>query len=100
MGMGVLHVPACLCTTFVPCSDGGQKEGGVGSPGTGVPDSCELSRGCRELNLGFLKAQPVLLPIEPSPAPRTGVLKQNRCDAVYGIGEKGWTCFLTIAIAC
>ena len=65
----VFCVPACLCTTSVPCSGGGQKEGGVGSPGTGIPDGCELSCGCWELNLGFLKAQPVLLPIEPSLQP-------------------------------
>lgn len=58
----VFCVPACLCTTSVACSGGGQKEGGV-------PDSCDLSGGCWELNLGFLKAQPVLLPIEPSLQP-------------------------------
>ena len=39
---------------------------GVGSPGIGVTDSCELSCGCWELNLGPLEEQPVLLTIEPS----------------------------------
>jgi hypothetical protein len=39
---------------------------GVGSPGTGVTDSCELPSGCWELNLGPLGEQPVLLVTEPS----------------------------------
>ena len=39
---------------------------GVGSPGTGVTDSCELPYGCWELNSGFLEEQPVLFTAEPS----------------------------------
>jgi hypothetical protein len=37
---------------------------GVGSPGTGVTDNCELSRRCWELNLSRLEEQPVLLTAE------------------------------------
>lgn len=33
---------------------------GVGSPGTGIIDSSELSRGCWEWNMGSLEEQPVL----------------------------------------
>lgn len=36
-------------------------EEGVGSPGTGVTDSWELSCGCWEMNLNPLKEQPMLL---------------------------------------
>jgi hypothetical protein len=35
------------------------------SSGTGVIDSCELPRGCWELNSGPLEGQPVLLTTEP-----------------------------------
>ena len=38
----------------------------VGYPETGVTDSCELSYGCWELNLGPLEEQLVLLTAEPS----------------------------------
>ena len=34
---------------------------GVGSPGTGATDNCELPCGYWELNLGPLEEQPVLL---------------------------------------
>lgn len=39
---------------------------GVGSPGTGITDNCELPCGCRELNPRPLKQQPVLVTDEPS----------------------------------
>jgi len=43
---------------------------GVGSPGTGVTDSCELPRKCWELDPGPLEEQqPVLLTSESPPAP-------------------------------
>jgi hypothetical protein len=38
---------------------------GIGSPGIGVIDSCELPCGCWELNLGPLEEQPVLLTTSP-----------------------------------
>ena len=41
----------------------------VGFPGTGVPDSCELSCGCWELNLSPLEKQSVFLTSEPSLQP-------------------------------
>jgi hypothetical protein len=41
----------------------------VGSPGTGVRDSCDLPCKCWELNLGPLEEQTVLLTTESSPAP-------------------------------
>ena len=43
---------------------------GVRFPGTGVTDSCELSCGCWELNLGPLGKQPVLQTAEPSVQPQ------------------------------
>jgi hypothetical protein len=51
-----LHV--CLCE-------------GVRYPRIGVTDSCELSIGWWELNLGPLEEQPVLLTTEPSLQPLT-----------------------------
>ena len=45
---------------------------GVGSPGTGVTDSCELPCGCWESNPHSLKEQPVLSTAEPPlQAPQT-----------------------------
>ena len=43
---------------------------GVGCPGTGVTNRCELSCRCWELNRGPLEEQPVLLTIEPSLQPQ------------------------------
>ena len=36
-------------------------EEGIGSPGTGVMETFETTRGCLETNLGTLKEQKVLL---------------------------------------
>jgi hypothetical protein len=49
---------------------------GVGSPRTGVAESCELPYGCWELNPGSLGEQPVLLTTEISlqPCPRSSML--------------------------
>lgn len=41
-------------------------EKSIGFPTSGVTDSCELSRGCLESNLGPLEEQPGLLTDEPS----------------------------------
>lgn len=45
-------VASLYCTTCVPVACGSEE--GVGSPKTGVIDSCESSRGHRELNPGLL----------------------------------------------
>ena len=45
-----------------------KPERGVGSPGTGVIDGCELSHGCWELNPGLLEEQ-LLLSTESSLRP-------------------------------
>lgn len=58
--MGVL--PACA--SHVCSALGGQKECWI--PWTGVIGSCELLRGCWELNAGPLQEQPVFLTAEPS----------------------------------
>ena len=49
----------CLCTTCMQCPL--QVEESVGSPGTGVTDSCEQPRGCWELKPCPLEEQPALL---------------------------------------
>lgn len=38
---------------------------GVGTPGTGVSEDCELCYGCWKWNLGLLQEQQVLLNISP-----------------------------------
>jgi len=53
----------CLCTMCVQCLK--KLEEGIGSPGTGVIDSCELYCQRWELNLGPLEEQPRLLITEP-----------------------------------
>ena len=58
--MFCLHV--CLCE-------------GVGSPGTGVTDSCELPCGCWVLNLSSLEEQPGLLTAEPPLQPLQCILE-------------------------
>ena len=52
---------------------------GVGSPGIGVTDNCELSHECWELNLGPLEEQPVLLTTEPSLQPCPFSSKNHIC---------------------
>ena len=47
----------------------------VGSPGTGVADSCELPCGCWVLNPSPLQEQPVLLTTEPSHQPLFSTFK-------------------------
>jgi hypothetical protein len=42
-----------------------RAEKGIGSPGSGVTDGCELVCRRRKLNLGPLKEHPVLLTAEP-----------------------------------
>lgn len=48
--MYVNVLPAYLYTTCIP---GAWRSQGVGSPRTGIVDSCELSEGCWELNVGL-----------------------------------------------
>lgn len=57
----VFYLYACLCVS-------------VGSTGTAVTDSCELPRGCWELNTCPLEEQTALLTAEPSPAPLLGTV--------------------------
>lgn len=45
----------CVCVHHVP--------GALGSPGTELTDDCELLCGLWELNLGFLKENPVIFTI-------------------------------------
>jgi hypothetical protein len=52
--MCISVLPACVSVRF---------------PGTRITDSCELLRGCWELNLGPLEEQSVLLTAEPSLQP-------------------------------
>lgn len=47
--------PMCVCAQ-PSCLESGE---GVGSPGTGVTDSCELACGYWELNPGALEEQSV-----------------------------------------
>jgi hypothetical protein len=54
--MFCLHVCLCKSVRFL---------------GTGVADSCELSNGCGELNLGPLEEQTVIVTTEPSLRPLT-----------------------------
>ena len=49
----VLFLRVCLCES-------------VRSHGTRITDSCELPRGCWELNSSLLEEKPVLLTTEPS----------------------------------
>lgn len=51
MFMGMAYLPACMSerNVYAWCCWG--PEEGVGSPETGVKDSCEMPRGCWELNL-------------------------------------------------
>ena len=62
--MGVLF--ACLSMYHVCAWCLWWPEEGIGSPGTGVTDSCELPCGCWELNPGPLEEQSVLLTTGPS----------------------------------
>jgi hypothetical protein len=54
-----------VCEPYACRAFRGQK-GALDPLGTGVPDSCEQSCGCWELNLGPWEEQPVLSPAEPS----------------------------------
>lgn len=67
MYMDVLPVCTCLYLTFVPGAWFPQRpEEGVGSPGTGVTDGCQLPCGFWESNPDPQKEQPVLLTAGPS----------------------------------
>ena len=51
--VGVLPVSISVYHLYVWCQ--WRPDEGTGSPGTGITDSCDLSCGCLELNLGPLK---------------------------------------------
>ena len=66
-------LPECMhCTTCVWYSR--RSEEGIIFPGTGVPESCEPTCGCWELNLYPLQEQQVLLTAEPSFLPHVQLL--------------------------
>ena len=54
---------------------------GVQFPGTGVTDSCEMTYGCWELNLGPLEEQLVFLTVEPP---------LQLAIPVFDLGTLGW----------
>ena len=54
----------------------------VRSPGTGITDSCELSCGCWDLNLGSLKNKPMFLTAKPSPQPQVSAFTQFTRDSI------------------
>lgn len=56
----IICMHGCLRATFIRKRLLASEEA-VGSPGTGVTDSCEPLCGCWELNLCHLQEQPVLL---------------------------------------
>ena len=60
---GVL--PACMSEHHIHTMPIEAYRGNV-SPGIGVPDSCELSCGCWELNQSLLEEQSVFLTTKPS----------------------------------
>lgn len=70
------YVHDCFAFTDV-CAHGSdwwlqRSEEGVGSPGTGVIEDCELACGCWELNPSSLQVRHVFLTMEPSLQPREG----------------------------
>lgn len=81
---------ACMCACIphiVPSACRGQKA--IGSPGSGVIDSCEMPCGCYELNLGSIEASalnPITEPIT-SPLPHLSnfifTLMYNMYEYVY-----------------
>lgn len=58
-------LPACISVYHMHAWCPQRSEEGIRSPGTGVPDNCELPCGCWDLNLGSLEEKPVLLAAEP-----------------------------------
>lgn len=51
----------CLHDVYAPCAYLGPSEEGIGFPGAGVMDSCELPCGCWKPNLNPLQEQQGLL---------------------------------------
>lgn len=65
MSMGMAFLPACMSEHNVCVWCCWEPEEGVGSPQTGVNDSCEMSCGCLESNQGPPEEHPVFLTAEP-----------------------------------
>lgn len=67
MRMEYLLAYRYLCMAYIPCAHlvPESLEEGIRSPGTGITDNCEQSRGCYELNLGPLQEQQAFLSTEP-----------------------------------
>jgi hypothetical protein len=64
----LLYVYKCFACMYVPTFEQYPRkpEKGIGSPGTGVSNSCERQYGCWGSNLGPLEEHPVRLTTEPS----------------------------------
>lgn len=56
----------CLFSVCMPGAFQQRLERSVGSPGTGVIDSCKLPHGYQESNSGPIEEHPVLLTVVPS----------------------------------
>lgn len=52
----------CLHDVYAPCAYLGPSEEGIGFPGAGVMDSCELPCGCWKPNLNPLQ-EPQVVPL-------------------------------------
>nr|XP_042133715.1 A disintegrin and metalloproteinase with thrombospondin motifs 17-like [Peromyscus maniculatus bairdii] len=70
VGAYALHMNSGSCRT----------EEGIGSPGTGVIDSCESPCGCWELDVDPLEEQPMLLTIKLSLQPPQGSYEDKGGD--------------------
>ena len=68
----------------MPGVQGGRERTGIRSSGTGVTDSCALSCGCWELNLGPVEEQPVLGTPVPSLQPTKLFLLNKKAKAQIG----------------
>ena len=62
----------CMYSTYMQCPQ--ESEEGIGSPKTGIIDTCEPPCGCWGLNLVPLEGQQVLLGAEPSLIPEDCVV--------------------------
>ena len=90
--------PMCVCAQ-PSCLESGE---GVGSPGTGVTGSCELSCRCWELNSGPLEDQSVLLTVEPSLQPQQSTSRERNWQSEISLmcyhRESGLVNMCTIVI--
>jgi hypothetical protein len=76
------------CTMSMPGTDRCSQKRGVGSPGAGLSNSCELPCGWWGLSLGHLQRQPVLLTTELSPGPAIFIDLKSHEDSRSHISQK------------